>query len=110
MQKDFFTKIYREDPALLTDLEDLPLTTEDVPRISDLSNLSINQPFSEEELLTSLKELNKGKTPGSDGITPEFYTTFWDLIKQDYMEVIEYSLEQGRLLDQQRSGIITLIP
>lgn len=110
MERDFFTKIYKEDPTNLDPIEDLPRTENDVPKISDISNILINRPFSEEEFLASLKELNKGKAPGSDGLTPEFYITFWDLLKHDFMESITFSIDRGRLSDQQRTGIITLIP
>lgn len=110
MERDYFTEIYKEDPSSLSPIEDLPLTPDDVPRISDLSNTLINRPFTEEEFHSSLKELNKGKAPGSDGITPEFYLAFWDLVKRDFMNSITYSIDQGKLSDQQRTGIITLIP
>lgn len=110
MERDYFTNIYKEDPTSLRHIEELPLSGDNVPRISDLNHQRINRPFSEEELFSSLKELNKGKVPGSDGITPEFYVTFWETIKHNLIESIFYSIDQGRMSDQQRSGIINLMP
>lgn len=110
MEKDFFMKIYKEDPMNSAPIEDLPLIDSEVPKISDLNNQRINRPFSEEEFFASLNELNKGKAPGSDGLTPEFYLFFWDFLKHDFMESITFSIDRGRLSDQQRTGIITLIP
>lgn len=107
MAREYFADIYEEDQS---ELDSFPLLTEDVPQISDLHRLRINHPFSAEEFQEALKSLNRNKSPGSDGITPEFYLAFWQLVKEPFIQSIEYSLEQGTLTDQQRTGLITLIP
>lgn len=50
------------------------------------------------------------KSPGSDGITTEFYKIFWNDIKQFYVNSINYSYENGQLTELQKQSIITLIP
>lgn len=110
MEKEYFKNIYTEDPSQLDPIDLLPLLKEDVPVISDLHRLRINRPFTEQEFHEALKDLNKNKTPGTDGITPEFYLTFWNQLKDDFMASIQFSLEHGTLTEQQRSGIITLVP
>lgn len=109
-EKEFFTAIYTEDPADLNPVEPLPVTQEDIPTISDLSRLRINKPFTQQDFSEALKGLNKNKSPGSDGITPEFYTAFWEQLKDDFMDSILLSMEKGVLTEQQRTGIITLLP
>ena len=37
--------------------------------------------LTEDELLISLKSMQNNKTPGNDGLTKEFYETFWNEIK-----------------------------
>lgn len=91
-------------------VDDLPLSKEDIPRISELNRLLLDHPFTEEELHSALKSLNKNKSPGSDGITPEFYLKFWDLIRTPFVDSIFYSLENGILSEGQRTGLIKLIP
>ena len=49
-------------------------------------------------------------SPGSDGITVEFYKIFWNTIKQHYIRSINYSFEAGSLTELQKQSIITLIP
>lgn len=110
MEREYFTKIYTEPNAELDPLDLLPLSEEEVPSISDLHRLRINRPFTLEEFHDSLKDLNKNKSPGTDGITPEFLLAFWDLLKDEFFESIQYSIHQGTLTDQQRTGIITLVP
>ena len=34
--------------------------------------------LTEDELLISLKSMQNYKTPGNDGLTKEFYETFWN--------------------------------
>lgn len=36
--------------------------------------------ISEEECLCALKQFAKNKTPGSDGVTVEFYLCFWEYV------------------------------
>ena len=50
------------------------------------------------------------KSPGSDGITVEFYKIFWNNIKEFYVNSISYSFETGSLTELQKQSIITIIP
>ena len=50
------------------------------------------------------------KSPGSDGLTVEFYKIFWNNIKQFYIKSINYSFKNSSLTELQKQGIITLIP
>lgn len=109
-QRSYFTEIYKEDPDLLDSLDDLPLTHDDVPSISYMDKDRLERPFTQDELYSALKGLNKGKSPGSDGLTPEFYLRFWDSLQDIYMESISFSLETGTLTEEQRTGLIKLIP
>lgn len=87
----------------------LPLTEEDVPVISELNRLRMDRPLTAQEIHDALKDLNKNKVPGTDGITPEFYLAFWDQLKDQFMECSEFSLDSGFFSEQQRTGVITLV-
>lgn len=109
-EKRYFEDIYSEDITKLDPIQDFPLTREDLPQVTDSHRMVNNLPFTPRDFFTALKQLNKGKSPGSDGITPEFYLAFWDLMENPFYESIMFSLEQGSLSQEQRTGIITLIP
>ena len=44
--------------------------------------------ISETDLFDSMENLKNNKTPGNDGLTKEFYETFWDDFKTPLMESI----------------------
>ena len=66
--------------------------------------------LTEQECYQALKHMDNGKSPGSDGFTCEFYKFFWDYVKQNVVESINYGFEKGQLSICQRRGIITLVP
>ena len=54
--------------------------------------------------------MNNGKSPGSDGLTTEFFKIFWNTIKSFYIKSVNYSYEHNTLTTIQNQGIITLLP
>ena len=52
---------------------------------NDFFNLCEND-LTEDELLISLKSMQNNKTPGNDGLTKEFYETFWNEIKYIFLK------------------------
>lgn len=109
-EQEYFSTIYNEDFSQLRPTEELPVSQEEIPQVSPSHKYLINTPFTLRDFHLALKELNTNKSPGSDGITPEFYLTFWELLQHQFYESIMYSMEQGSLSQEQRTGIVTLIP
>ena len=70
----------------------------------------LEQPISEEEVLSSLKSMARNKTPGEDGLPAEFYTVFWNDIKLYIMSSYQYSFENNSLSITQKRGILCLLP
>lgn len=50
------------------------------------------------------------KSPGSDGLTAEFYKTFWTILKIYLIDSLNYSYQTGKLTQLQKQAIITLLP
>ena len=64
------------------------------------------------ELAGALKTCARGKTPGLDGLTYEFYRAFWDVVGEPLAEVFNEALTGGpdaRLPDSMLSGLIVLV-
>ena len=63
-----------------------------------------------DEVANALKQLPNDKSPGSDGFTANFYKFFWPDIKDFLHESFLYSFKNGELTNDQKRGIINLIP
>ena len=53
--------------------------------------------------------MNAGKSPGTDGLTAEFYLAFWADIGEDLVEVLNYGFQNGQLSVSQHRGLLSLI-
>ncbi len=63
-----------------------------------------------DECERALMLMKGNKTPGTDGLTAEFYRYFWNAVGKFMVESFNYALEHGSLSISQRQGIISLIP
>lgn len=59
---------------------------------------------------SALAGLKEKKTPGSDGLSPEFYKFFWELLAPFLHRALIYVVQQGQLHISARRGVIVLIP
>ena len=66
--------------------------------------------LSEKECHLALNDMENGKSPGSDGLSSEFYKVFWDDINLDVVASLNYSFEKRQMSICQKRGIITLVP
>ena len=53
--------------------------------------------------------MRNDKTPGTDGLTAEFYRYFWHEIADIMVDGFNYGFQAGRLSISQRQGVISLI-
>ena len=80
-----------------------------IPKITDQMKQKLDEPITEIELSTALKNMKDGVAPGNDGIPPEFYKMFWSKIKSFMLELYEEIVKEGLFHLSARRGIITLI-
>ena len=67
-------------------------------------------PFTEEEIQNAIFDVEHNKAPGPNGFPAEFYQHFWELIKEDLMQMF-HELHSGDLsLLSPNFGVITLVP
>ncbi|CAB4014514.1 Hypothetical predicted protein [Paramuricea clavata] len=87
-QVRFYKELYSKVPTdkvaqdRLLNLLDRKLTNEQ--RDSCEGQLTVG------ECLVAVESMANVKTPGSDGLPKEFYLSFWDLLKEDFVEMANY--------------------
>ena len=62
-----------------------------------------------DEVLSASRSFANDKSPGCDGLSAEFYQTFFGLIGSDLVEVINYAFENKNFTLTMRRGVIVLI-
>jgi hypothetical protein len=90
--------------SLIEDLND------DIPQLTQDENNILTTEFSEKGVLDAIEQMEKNKAPGPDGIPAEFYQTFWDLIKEDFMGMVKCFYNGELPLFRLNFGTIILLP
>ena len=78
--------------------------------VSADQNKLLLKPVDMKELEEAVNQMANGKAPGPDGFTKNFFHEFWDLMKEDILEIVENSRKTKGLLLALNSTFITLIP
>lgn len=103
----FYENLYKKQTTS-SDNSFFDIINEDLLNENDKN--SCEGPITEAECFTALKEMSNNKSPGSDGITTEFYKLFWNDIKKQLVNSLNHSYTSGNLTDLQKQSIITLLP
>ena len=107
-QKDFYQNLYDKNTLSETTYNFFPDDYSN--KLEEESKLICEGLLTAEECKKALKEMQNNKSPGSDGITVEFFKIFWNDIEKYYVESINYSYQIGELTTLQKQGLITLLP
>lgn len=80
-------------------------------RIPQASPMEADRKISKTEVLKALRASPLGKIPGDDGLTYEFYRSFWEVIGDAYVHVfnLAYLSDDPAPLSEALLGLITLI-
>ncbi len=73
------------------------LTNNNIKNLTHFEKDCCDQPITEIEILTSLKQLHNGKTQGTDGLPLDFYKFFWLDIKALLIDSVIYAIAIGEL-------------
>lgn len=111
-EKEYYQSLYKSSQENVLNNEEFSnfLNNLDVPRLSDNEALECEGAITETECSKILTDLKVNKTPESDGFQVEFYNFFWPEIKDLVLESINYSVVKNRMSNDQRKGVITLVP
>jgi hypothetical protein len=84
--------------------------TTNIPQVSEEENRILIEEFTDEEVKKAIFQMEHNKAPGPNGFQAEFYQTFWEVIKNDFMALFQ-QFHQGTLpLYSLNFGTIILLP
>ena len=106
LQKEFYERLYSSRNL---EKDNIFLNDHSLPKLSDHQKLLCDKELTLEELKESLLTFKNNKSPGTDGITVEFYRKFWDQIGKPMYHSFIYSFKHGELSASQKQAIITLL-
>lgn len=111
-EKEYYQSLYKSSQENVLSNEESSnfLNNLDVPRLSDNEAMEYEGAITERQCLKILSDFKLNKTPGRDGFQVEFYSCFWPEIKDLYLERSNYSVVKNRMSNDQRKGVITLVP
>ena len=107
LQKNFYENLYNCTERS-SDFDDFFLTN--LPQLNTYNVELTERPLTLEELSYVIKHIKSGKSPGSDGLTSEFYKFFWNDIKFLVFDSLSYANEYGKMSEEQRRAVLRLIP
>ena len=85
------------------------LTDINTTLLSEHESLSCEGKLTLKEIYQALESMPGKKSPGNDGLSKEFYLSFFDLLSQPLLESLNAAFDEGELSPSQRQAIITLI-
>ena len=105
----FYQELYTDEPVDIA-LQDKLLNRLD-KRLSNSDQLTCEGPVTGPELDASIKKMNLNKSPGPDGLTTEFYRTFWNELADDLCDIYNSATthEKERMSDSQTTSILRLL-
>jgi len=81
-----------------------------IPKLTEEEVEALEAEITIEECTSALENMQEGKTPGSDGLTVEFYKKFWNLLKDLLFQCYTLSGQEAHLPASLSRGIIRLLP
>ena len=78
-------------------------------KLSDQQNNNLQLDLSEREVETAISQMAKGKAPGPDGLSIEFYTHCWPIVKDEVISLLREMFSTQTIHPQIKTGYLTLI-
>ena len=79
------------------------------PKLTKEKSETLDGGITEKELFTALQMMENNKSPGNNGLTKEFYVTFWNEVKASLLLGVEKAYLVKQLNVSQKQAVIKLI-
>ena len=79
-------------------------------KLTEDEKKELDEPITKSELKSALMNMKKGKTPGSNGFTADFFKHFWDLLGDFLFRAWKERFKTNKNINSHNESIVTLIP
>ncbi len=105
----FYCNLYKSEVPPDKSRCDRVLSQLRLPRLSSTDSADLDKPITLDEVRDAAQVMQRGKSPGIDGIPPEFYTCFWEQLGPFLLDMINSSIEKGRFSRDVNTALISLL-
>ena len=105
--RKFYEKLYEKKIVNDINIDEL---VSNVPKLNEDESEKLEGLITYEEAAEVLKNMKNGKSPGTDGMTVDFFKFFWKDLCQYVIRSLNEGFSNGRMSITQREGIIVCIP
>ena len=105
--KEYYKNLYQKRDNVDCRLEEYVQT---LPKLEEIESNSLEGLITIEEASEALKNMKNGKSPGTDGMTVEFFKVFWKRIGGFVVRSLNEGFKRGQMSVTQREGIIICLP
>ena len=107
--KEFYSTLYKRRSTKGEEECFEYLKTLKIPKQSYVERESCEGLLTKKECWDALQRMKNDKSPGSDGLTKEFYVRFFNEVSNISITALNHSFTTGMLSTSQRQALITLI-
>ena len=105
----FYEKLFSSNNVEKAKIEDYLNTTDITTQLNEEDALQCEGLLSISECAHAVKNLKKNKAPGLDGLTNEFYQTFWSDFGEFLVDVFNEAYHEQKLSFSQNQSVLSLI-
>ena len=109
IMRDYYKQLYANKMDNLEEMDKF-LERHNLRRLNQEEIENINEPITNTEIKTMIKNLPTNKSPGPDGFTGEFYQTFREELTPILLKIFQNIAEGGTPPNSFNEATITLIP
>ena len=106
--RDYYKHLFANKMDSLEEMDKF-LERYNLPRLNQEETENMNRPITSNEIETVIKNRPTNESPGSDGLTGEFYQTFREELTPILLKLFQKIAEEGTLPNSFCEATITLI-
>ena len=106
--EDFYSNLYKKEPTDKQQQEKIYRLLSK-KKIEHSETETLGNLITAKEIKTAVNQMHNNKSPGTDGLPKEFYTTFWPELKDELVEMLNNVFLKQSLSTSQKQATLKLL-